>query len=389
MRILHTADWHLGHVLYGYDREDEHRAVMGQIREIVHEHAPDVIVISGDIYHTAQPSAATQRLFAETVMSLHDASPGMQIVITAGNHDSGTRHEAFRLPWHSLGVHLVGTICREDLSRHIIEIPEKGFIVAVPYAFMRNFPENFHQDLLDMVAERNPAGLPVVMMAHTTVTGADVAGHDDVTEYAAGGIDAVGVNSFGAGFDYLALGHIHNAQTIPGTGGRVRYAGTPLAVNFDEKRRHTVSLVDIPAHGVLPVVSEIDLVCPRPLVTLPAEGFADWDRCLALLAEFPDDGEAYIRLNVETDSFLPAGAQAEALKLTGDKRCLFCYINARRVTTDTVLSRGAMTVQALRSETPESIAQRFAALTGRTFDDTAAAMFREVVDAVREESREN
>ena len=87
MRIIHTSDWHLGHVLYGYDRSREQRDMLVRIEEIVGKEKPDALVVSGDVYHTGQPSAAVQKMFTEAVMRLHEACPEMEIVITAGNHD--------------------------------------------------------------------------------------------------------------------------------------------------------------------------------------------------------------------------------------------------------------------------------------------------------------
>ena len=99
MRIIHTSDWHLGHILYGYDRSREQRNMLGQIEEIVGKEKPDALVVSGDVYHTGQPSAAVQKMFTEAVMRLHEACPGMEIVITAGNHDSASKHEVSRILW--------------------------------------------------------------------------------------------------------------------------------------------------------------------------------------------------------------------------------------------------------------------------------------------------
>ena len=97
MKILHTSDWHLGHTLYNYDRTEEQADMLRQMTEIVEKHKPDVFLLSGDVYHTPQPSAAVQTMFTDAMVRIHDANPGMTIVVTAGNHDSGTRHEIFRV----------------------------------------------------------------------------------------------------------------------------------------------------------------------------------------------------------------------------------------------------------------------------------------------------
>ncbi|MBD5317364.1 MAG: exonuclease subunit SbcD [Bacteroides sp.] len=387
MKIIHTSDLHLGHTLYGYDRTEEQAAMLAAIREAVEAHSPDVLVISGDVYHTSQPSATVQRMFAEAMVELRRTAPSMEIVVTAGNHDSGARHEVFREPWRALGVHAVGAVDRDNPDSHIIEIEGKGFVIAVPYAAPRNIPEDFFTRLTDIVAERNAGALPVVMMAHTAVAGSDFSGHDRATELTVGGIDAVSLDTFGSGYDYLALGHIHCPQFVDGRGGRARYSGSPLAVSFDEAYPHSLTLVELPARGAAPVTSLIEVPVVRPLVSLPAREFAPWAEARALLSDFPDDIPAYIRLNVEVDDFLPAGAREEAESLCAGKECRFCVINARR-TAEASLSRAAMTVSEFRSASPAEIARMYAADTGLEFDDDLAAMFSEVIESVNEDSRQ-
>ena len=107
MKILHTSDWHLGHVLYNNDRSEEQKTMLEQIISIVQNHKPEVFLIAGDVYHTSQPSSSIQTLFANSIMSLHNANPKMQIIITAGNHDSAIKHEIFRQPWQALNVHTI------------------------------------------------------------------------------------------------------------------------------------------------------------------------------------------------------------------------------------------------------------------------------------------
>lgn len=384
MTILHTSDWHLGHTLYNFDRTEEQRDMLRQITAIVAERQPDALVVSGDVYHTAQPSAPVQTMFAEALIAMHQAAPNMDIVVTAGNHDSASRHEIFRTPWHALGVTAVGTISGDDAERHIVEIPGSGYIVAVPYVNDRNLPEGFYQRLSDAVAERNGSALPVVLMAHTTVSGCDFTGHDNASEYTAGGIDSHEAADLGTGYDYIALGHIHRPQTLHGTAHRLRYSGTPLPVSFDERYEHSVSLVTIASHGAEPQLETIAIANPRPLVTLPAEGYAPWDEARELLRQFPDDIPAYIRLNVETPDFIPAQAQTEAALLCETKACRFCHINAHRPETDEAGSGRALTVEEFRAEQPMDIARRYADDTGITFSGELEETFREVLAALDE-----
>ena len=82
MKILHTSDWHLGHVLYGYDRSEEQMSMLSQIERIIKDTQPDLMVLSGDVYHTSQPSAAVQTMFANAIVAMHQACPKMTIVVT-------------------------------------------------------------------------------------------------------------------------------------------------------------------------------------------------------------------------------------------------------------------------------------------------------------------
>lgn len=361
--------------------------MMNQIVGIVGEHKPDVLLVCGDVYHTSQPSAAVQTMFTESLMSIHAAHPGMTIVVTAGNHDSGTKHEIFRTPWRSLKVHTIGRLDKDNPDEHIIEVPEKGFIVAVPYCNERNMPEGFFQTLLDKVEESNTGRLPVVMTAHTTVSGCDITGHRHDSEYVAGDIDSIEVEQFGHGYDYLALGHIHHAQFVHTGNHNVRYSGTPLAISFDENYQHSVSMVEISGHGDKPIVEIIEIANPRPLVTLPTEGVADWATAKGLLTNFPDDIPAYIRLNVETDNFLPVEANAQAVSLTEGKQCRFCLINARRKAAGKSADK-TLTVQEFKAMEPMEIALRYADASGILFDDGMTRLFREVIKMVDDETRE-
>ena len=386
MKILHTSDWHLGHTLYNYDRTEEQMAMLLQMVNIVREEKPDVFLLCGDVYHTPQPSASVQTMFTNALVEIHDANPDMTIVITAGNHESGTKHDIFRTPWKALKVYTIGSVDANNKEDLIIEIPGQGYVIAVPYVNERNMPDGFFQDLLDIVAERNKANLPVLMTAHTTVSGCDFTGHENASEYVVGGIDSHSLEDMGMGYDYLALGHIHHAQFVRGGNHRVRYSGTPIPVSFDENYQHSVSIVELNKHGEEPVVKEIEIQTHRPLVTLSKDGVATWEDAKDLLEEFPNDIEAYIRLNVEVDNFLPVEANAEALILTEGKKCRFCVINTHRLKKDRREAK-VMSVQEFKTEKPIDIAERYAEDIGVEFDDDMKELFNETLALLKDEER--
>lgn len=388
MKILHTSDWHLGHTLYNYDRTEEQRDMLHQMVNIVKEQKPDVFILAGDVYHTPQPSATIQTLFTNALVNIHEANPQMTIIVTAGNHDSGAKHEIFRTPWEALNVYTIGNLNRENYQEHIIEIPGKGFIVAIPYTNERNIPDGYFQQILDEVAKKNEENLPVVMTAHTTVKGCDFAGHDHASEYTVGGIDTIEIAQMGQGYDYLALGHIHHEQFIHTGKHNVRYSGTPIAVNFDEQYSHSVSIVEIDKHGDKPIINRIEIKNIHPLVTLPTNGFATWEEAKEYLRNYPDDIGAYIRLNVEIEDFLPVEANAEAIALTEGKQCRFCLVNARRKTMGKEQIK-TFTVQEFQAEKPIEIAKRYADDLGITFDEEISNLFNETLHQLNEESRNN
>lgn len=386
MKILHTSDWHLGHVLYGHDRTDEQQNMLDQMVEIVEEQKPDVFLLCGDVFHTSQPSNAIQTILSEALVSIHKANPEMVIVMTAGNHDSGTKHEIFRTPWRALNVYAIGQLEKENIDEHIVEVPGKGYVIAIPYVNERNLPEGFFQQLLDKTAAMNTEGLPVVMTAHTTVKGCDFLGHDQGTEYVVGGIDSIDLEQLGEGYDYLALGHIHHGQFIHSGKHNVRYSGTPLPISFDETFSHSVSMVEIDKHGDTPTVAEIEITNIHPLVTLPSEGLTPWETAKELLKKFPDDIPAYIRLNVEIDDFLPVEAQAEATSLVKEKQCHVCHINAKRKTINQTEAK-VLTVQEFQAEQPIEIAKQYANYEGINFDEEMTDMFNEIVNLVNNDAR--
>ena len=386
MRIIHTSDWHLGHTLYGYDRSEEQAEMLAQIEDIVREESPDALVVSGDIYHTGQPSAAVQTLFTEAVMRIHAACPSMVVVMTAGNHDSASRHEVARVLWLTQNVHMVGFLDKGNTGSHLVEIPGKGFIIAVPYISERSLPEGFYQGLLDSVSERNADGLPVVLSAHLTVSGSDFCGHEDVRDYMVGGISSIEIPELGAGYDYVALGHIHHAQTLSGSDGRVRYSGTPVPVSFDETYPHSVSVVEIASHGAAPVIREVEIRNPHPLVNLPTEGYGCWDEVKTLARAFPKNIPAYVRLNVEVDSCLPPDAKAEAVSIFSAGEARFCLINSRRKA-GADAGRKTVTVSEFRAMEPVEVARLYAADSGIEFTPEMETLFREVVAMVGEDRR--
>lgn len=155
MKFLHTSDWHLGHSLYNFDRSTEQQAFLKQLTEKVRTLQPDALLVSGDIYHYASPSTGTQRMYTDAMLAIHEACPSMQIIVTAGNHDSSSRLEIDRNLWERFQVHVIGNIERKNdriaWEKHIIPLTNTsgqltGYVVAVPHCYPQNFPA-LHPDI--------------------------------------------------------------------------------------------------------------------------------------------------------------------------------------------------------------------------------------------------
>lgn len=381
MKIIHTSDLHLGHSLYGYDRTDEQLSMLRSIESAISLHRPDVLVISGDIYHTAQPSAAVQRMFSDSINRIRAVVPGIVIVMIAGNHDSPSRHEVFRTPWRELNVHAIGIPDFENPDSHVVQLPGKGFIIAVPYIYSRNLPDGFFKSLLEHVARLNSNHLPVVVAAHTAVAGCDYTGHDNSSEMTIGGIDAIRLDEIGDGYDYLALGHIHCPQTLRGSHGKARYCGSPIAVSFDESYPHSVTLVEIDHHGSRPEVTTVEIESPHPLVTVPAGGPLEWNEVKPMLESVPSDRSCYIRLSVLVDSFLTSDIRDEAMRLCRQAGHRFCLIQSERKTKSSDDAR-TLSVSEFRRLKPREILEMYAGAEGVVLSDDMVSAFIEATGSL-------
>ena len=396
-KIIHTSDWHLGQNFYGYDRSEEQADFLRQLVDIVRQHQPDALLVSGDIFHTAAPSSAAVTLYVNAMLDIHNACPKMAIVVIAGNHDSASRLQCDSRLWELAGVRVLGGIARDseglaDLDRHIIHVKDKGIVAAVPFAYPASFPlvndehvgsdqrqPVYFQSLLDHVNAQNPAQLPVVLMAHLAVNGSDFTGHE------VGMMECVEVGVLGNGYDYAALGHIHRPQDVS---ERARYCGTPLAVSFDEQCEHSVSIVEIDAHGSMPRVTTERIENIKPLRTIPAGPPVDFEAALEQLQVLVPDERAYVRLNVLVDRYLPNGAQERAALAVADKQCRFCEIKKTAIVEASHAVR-QMTMEEFNHKHPIEVAQQFyLEKYQREMTDEEKEMFNYVYQLVQEEARQ-
>lgn len=393
MKILHTSDWHIGHQLFGFDRIDEHRYFLRQLADIVENERPDVMVVSGDIFHVSTPATVAQRLFVDEMCNIHRRHEAMRIFVTAGNHDSAHRIEVDGELWGDKNVTIVGAIPRDEEGKYAPEkfvrkIEGVGIVAAVPYfnASTMDYGECFGR--IDAEVERiNTEGLPVVYMAHTTVSNAEQwAGENSLS--AIGGLDTVDVATLGHGYDYLALGHIHKPQTIKASDGKARYCGTPIAISFDETHEHGVDIVTI-RHGEAPEIRTIEIEPLRGVRTLPEEP-TSIDEAMEALRNLPDDCMDYVRLNVLIDGYMPADAQTQASDITSGKSCRFCYIELTRKESEAAQQkRRSLTISEFRNLSPIDVAREAYKVRngGEEMPDEMAKLLSGVIAEVENDSR--
>ena len=332
MRLLHTADLHIGQTLYqNYGRADEHEHFFQQLSEWCRQYQPDALVVSGDIFDIQQPGAAVKEFFNRTFVNLRNSCPGMHIVVTAGNHDSASRLQADAAVWKCINVHVVGTAPAADIpaeddgwqERFIVRIPS-GYIAAFPY--LNGNRHDIIQSVLDRIAAENADHKPVVMMGHLALRSADTTGHSSEI----GRLATQTFEEMGNGYDYLALGHIHRPQTLgypigdeqadtsTYPTGIARYAGSALHVSCDEKYPHTVSLVEIPAHGAEIRVQRLRINELRHFYELPEDGqpAESAEEALHAIQKFAEERRSgYFRLRIRYSATLPADFDQQVYRL--------------------------------------------------------------------------
>src|SRR4051794_3060445 len=112
MRILHTSDWHVGKVLKGQPRVDDHIAALGEVVQVAKDQRPDLVIVAGDLYDTASPSPDSTKLVTRALSALR--ATGADVVAIGGNHDNGGALDALR-PWaDAAGITLRGAVRNPD-----------------------------------------------------------------------------------------------------------------------------------------------------------------------------------------------------------------------------------------------------------------------------------
>ena len=286
LKILHTADWHLGHRFHGLSRQYEHDAFLNWLLVQIKQTQADVVIIAGDIFDSANPPASAQSVFYDFLVKARKCSETLDIVIIGGNHDSASRLDAPSQLLQSLGIRMIGGLtflsngC-VDWSRLLIPLTDKkGMIKAICGAmpFIRNADlaqvkadkeDDLNDTLIQGVSERYQQLFEQMQLYKTELQlddsiGQILTGHcymvgTELSELSerrilGGNQHALPADIFNEKIDYVALGHLHKAQKVSSTLQEtcIRYSGSPIPLSFTERNyKHQICAISLTTNSLL------------------------------------------------------------------------------------------------------------------------------------------
>lgn len=306
MKILHTADWHVGKVLKGRGRHDEHRAVLWELVGVARREDVDLVLVAGDLFDTSAPTPESQGLVVNALMQLREG--GREVVVLAGNHDNAQLLEVYRPVLGALGIHVSGLFRRPDQGglieftartgepvkcavlpflshRHVVRAAE--LITETAAEHNRSYADRFSR-LAEALTSGFTGDTVNLVTTHGTLPGGKMGGGErqaqTIFSY------YFEATAFPPTVQYAALGHLHRRQQMPGP-CPIWYSGSPLAVDFgEEKNQPGVLLVEV-SPGVPAQVREVALEKPKVLTTVTGS----LERLEAMAAGL---GDAWLRVIV-------------------------------------------------------------------------------------------
>lgn len=263
IKILHTADWHIGKKLHEYSLSDDHQLFMDWIVQLIKARSIDYLLISGDVFDLANPAQESLKLYYQFLADLEKT--GCKAIITAGNHDSPALIDAPAHLLNALNIKVIGSV-PENLDALFFELKDhtgkpEACLAAVPFLRDRDIRKagegesyddrvqavregiaGFYSHVANRMKEIYPT-LPHLAAGHLYVQGTTLS--DSEREIQVGNLAGVDSSAFPESLEYVALGHIHKAQNV-GKGQKVRYSGSPIPLSFSEKDyQHKVILLEI------------------------------------------------------------------------------------------------------------------------------------------------
>lgn len=289
IKLIHTADWHIGQQFFGYDRKAEHLYFFQWLKQVIKEQQADVLLVAGDVFDSPNPSAESQKMYYRFLREVTTEHPNLQVVIIAGNHDSAGRLEAPNPLLEDMNVQVKGIVHKAsdgepDYSGLLVPLRAKGVVkawcMAVPYLRQGDYPQAetyskgvaaFFSGLHAEWKQTKHDELPLVVMGHLQATGSEVSENDRSERSIIGGLECISPEVFDQKeMVYTALGHLHKAQRVSNR-EHVRYAGSPLPMSFAEKHyKQGVNVVEIEKEKLVKT-TRIEFEPPAQLISMPKE----------------------------------------------------------------------------------------------------------------------
>lgn len=264
MRILHTADWHLGQHFLGKNRDDEHRLFLDWLLQTIQKYEIDILIVAGDIFDVANPPNSALRQYYNFLLNVRETSCE-DVVIIGGNHDGVSTLNAPKELLATMNIHVVGGVTG-NIDDEIKIIRRNGEVVAVIAAvpFLRDRDvrfsavgesyddriNNLRKGIIDhyrTVKSKLEQGVPLIATGHLYVSGGEFT--DSERDIHLGNLASVSVEGF-EGFDYVALGHLHRYQAVT---EKIRYSGSPIPLSFSEREDNKHVIIYDDDVKILPV----------------------------------------------------------------------------------------------------------------------------------------
>lgn len=319
MKLLHTADWHLGKKLEQSERTDEHQDFLNWLISTLIKESIDVLVIAGDIFDTGIPPNTALALYYRFLRQVKNTGCH-DVIIIGGNHDSIMTLEAPKELLHYFNVHIIGGV-PEIFSDQIIVINDSQgepelVVCAVPFLRDRDIRlsiageshaeresrikqgiEAHYHNFIPYLKGYKAAGIPVIATGHLFAAGSSTS--ESEKEIHVGNLGQVKGDQFPAEFDYVALGHIHRPQVINQM-QHIRYSGSPIPLSFSENDdRKQVLILEFNPRQFLKI-STHEVPCTRKLIRIKG----DLETVKSKLRLLQDPGlkyPAWIEVQVMTD----------------------------------------------------------------------------------------
>lgn len=357
MRLLHTADWHLGKTLKGANLHDDQKFIINQIFDIIDRQQVDAVIIAGDIYDRAVPPIEAVNLFNDTLNRF--AERNLPTFIISGNHDSAARLNFGSKIFADKKI-FIASKADEPMTVPLNDDFGEILFTLLPFA---------EPDALATMVQNVHKGRRNVAVAHAFLTGGVESESERKFVGGSANVDAQLFN----GFDYVALGHLHKPHTPEGAPKNIRYAGSPLKYSFDEAdHKKSVTIVDLDAQGF--VKPEKDPFIPlKPLHDVKVvEG------SFAALKDF-DRTEDYIlaRLNERV-----INVQDKLADVFPNLLGVEFHLEKNFATDDEISTSQA------KGTTLDYFAEFFGEQTGETLSDDYCAAMRELLAKLARDERE-